>query len=70
MPSFSELTPFFNVHTYTSAGEINGEVALYDLTEWRNYLLPAGSTPYGAFNATPKGWSSETAFSVNDGTSQ
>ncbi len=70
LPHFSDLTPYFNVYTYTSAGEIKGEVAPYDLAELRSYLFPAGSTPYGASNATPTGWASETAFSVNDGTSQ
>lgn len=75
LPYFSTPAPFFNVYTYSSAGEANGEVAPYDLTELRSYLLPPGPNPkgpdpYGSSNATPTGWSSQTAFSVNYGTSQ
>ena len=65
LPPFSSLTPFFNVYTYTGAGEANGEVAPYELAELR-----APGDKYGPSNATPTGWSSQTAFSVNYGTSQ
>jgi len=64
LPPYSPAAPFFNVYTYTGGNEVNGEVAPYQLLELRN-----NTDPYGASNATPTGWSSQTAFAVNYGTS-
>ena len=60
LPYFSSTAKYWHMYTYTSGGEVNGEVAPYILINLRN--SSNGSA------ATPTDWTSETSFGVNYGT--
>ncbi len=56
LPPFSDTADYWNYYTYTSSGEVNGEVAPYRLI---NLDVINGS------QATPTNWTSETSFGIN-----